>query len=271
MESPLSGYDDRTPVRREERTMSSSSALTIGITVVVVLAAVLLVSAGRRRDRRLLPRETARADRSASPFLAAERPLHGAEYERQATRTASSTALEPARERIPSPWVPADPDTIGVTRRQFFNRSVVAMMGLGFSGFGAATLAFLWPTLASGFGSKVTAGNLDDLLGGIKANRQPMYFAEGRFHISPYPKEALAKAKRTYSSAVLPGLEAGVLALYQKCPHLGCRVPFCTASQWFECGCHGSQYNRVGEKKGRASAAGHGPVPGGGQFGNGHR
>ena len=41
---------------------------------------------------------------------------------------------------------------------------------------------------------------------------------------------------------------------YQKCPHLGCRVPQCVSSQWFECGCHGSQYNRVGEKKG-------GPAP----------
>jgi cytochrome b6-f complex iron-sulfur subunit len=26
-------------------------------------------------------------------------------------------------------------------------------------------------------------------------------------------------------------------------------VPFCDTSQWFECPCHGSKYNRVGEKK----------------------
>ena len=44
-------------------------------------------------------------------------------------------------------------------------------------------------------------------------------------------------------------MEAGVVALYQKCPHLGCRVPECKSSQWFECPCHGSQYDRVGEKK----------------------
>ena len=49
-------------------------------------------------------------------------------------------------------------------------------------------------------------------------------------------------------------MEAGIVALYQKCPHLGCRVPECSSSQWFECPCHGSQYNRVGEKKG-------GPAP----------
>jgi cytochrome b6-f complex iron-sulfur subunit len=46
----------------------------------------------------------------------------------------------------------------------------------------------------------------------------------------------------------------GYVALYQKCVHLGCRVPWCLSSQWFECPCHGSQYNRVGEKKG-------GPAP----------
>ena len=49
-------------------------------------------------------------------------------------------------------------------------------------------------------------------------------------------------------------MEEGVVALYQKCPHLGCRVPECKTSQWFECPCHGSQFNRVGEKKG-------GPAP----------
>jgi cytochrome b6-f complex iron-sulfur subunit len=29
--------------------------------------------------------------------------------------------------------------------------------------------------------------------------------------------------------------------------HLGCRVPFCQTSQWFECPCHGSKYNEAGE------------------------
>ncbi len=37
------------------------------------------------------------------------------------------------------------------------------------------------------------------------------------------------------------------MALFQKCPHLGCRVPFCQQSQWFECPCHGSKYNNAGE------------------------
>jgi cytochrome b6-f complex iron-sulfur subunit len=40
---------------------------------------------------------------------------------------------------------------------------------------------------------------------------------------------------------------APVMALYQKCVHLGRRVPWCQTSQWFECPCHGSKYNRWGE------------------------
>ncbi|MGB0822389.1 MAG: ubiquinol-cytochrome c reductase iron-sulfur subunit, partial [Ilumatobacteraceae bacterium] len=68
------------------------------------------------------------------------------------------------------------------------------------------------------------------------------------------PVDAVAKAEGVYKESVLVGMRRGLIASYQKCPHLGCRVPQCTSSQWFECGCHGSQYNRVGEKKG-------GPAP----------
>jgi cytochrome b6-f complex iron-sulfur subunit len=39
------------------------------------------------------------------------------------------------------------------------------------------------------------------------------------------------------------------MPLYQRCVHLGCRVPFCQQSQWFECPCHGSKYNTAGEYK----------------------
>jgi cytochrome b6-f complex iron-sulfur subunit len=37
------------------------------------------------------------------------------------------------------------------------------------------------------------------------------------------------------------------MALWQRCVHLGCRVPQCQASQGFECPCHGSKYNYHGE------------------------
>jgi nitrite reductase/ring-hydroxylating ferredoxin subunit len=38
-----------------------------------------------------------------------------------------------------------------------------------------------------------------------------------------------------------------LFALSQKCPHLGCHVPFCESSGRFECPCHGSVYDLAGE------------------------
>jgi cytochrome b6-f complex iron-sulfur subunit len=38
-----------------------------------------------------------------------------------------------------------------------------------------------------------------------------------------------------------------LFALSQKCPHLGCRVPFCDSSGRFECACHGSIFDIGGE------------------------
>ena len=38
-----------------------------------------------------------------------------------------------------------------------------------------------------------------------------------------------------------------IFALSEKCPHLGCHVPFCESSGRFECPCHGSVYDLAGE------------------------
>jgi len=130
----------------------------------------------------------------------------------------------------------------------------VVLMGLGLSGCGAAVIAFLWPTPMGGFGSKIRVGAIPDVLAQIEAGDGFLYLAEGRMWVTAYPASALEKAQSVYSAPELAGMEAGVVALYQKCPHLGCRVPSCVTSQWFECPCHGSQYNQVGEKKG-------GPAP----------
>lgn len=40
-----------------------------------------------------------------------------------------------------------------------------------------------------------------------------------------------------------------VVALVQKCPHLRCNVDWCETSGEFECPCHGSTFNRVGEHR----------------------
>ena len=239
-------------------------AVLFAVVVLVVLAAAVLFGAARRRDRSAtgLSREARTRDRQ-NPALAAEPTSPtGREVERAERETRTSTDLEIVESAPPAPFVAPDPMAIGVSRRQFFNRGIVGMMGLSIAGFGGASLAFLWPQGVSGFGSKIKVGNLTEVLAGIKANNGFLYKPEGRMWLTAYPNGAVEKARATYSAAELNGMtvgvdqgfESGVVALYQKCPHLGCRVPNCVPSQWFECPCHGSQYNQVGEKKG-------GPAP----------
>ncbi len=41
--------------------------------------------------------------------------------------------------------------------------------------------------------------------------------------------------------------EGEIVPLWWKCPHLGCKVPWCESSGQFECPCHGSVFSRIGE------------------------
>jgi cytochrome b6-f complex iron-sulfur subunit len=151
-------------------------------------------------------------------------------------------------------YEPVDEEELGVSRRQFFNRSILAGAGLGLGAFGVASLAFLWPSAAGGSGTKITVGSEADAKAAFD-NKEPFYNAGAKTYIVAYPKADLPKAKKVPAYApILAGMQQGYVALYQKCVHLGCRVPWCASSQWFECPCHGSKYNRVGEKRG-------GPAP----------
>ena len=240
--------------------------IAIAIAAAVVLVAVVAFAASRRRDTGeavgTLSRETRRRDRAGAPLqqepvgATAGGGLRGREYERSvALERIDAGTLEPVRSTAPVAYVPPDPETLGVTRRQFLNRSIVGFMLFSISGFGAAVVAFLWPTPKGGFGARITVGNVDDVRAEIRASDGFLYVPEGRMWVTEYPAEALEKAAAIYSQPVLTGMEeAGLVALWQTCPHLGCRVPQCVTSQWFECPCHGSQYNQVGEKRG-------GPAP----------
>jgi cytochrome b6-f complex iron-sulfur subunit len=231
--------------------------LVIVIPLVVILGAVVVFAALRRSDSGgatgALSRETRKRDRSETAALPEAEVLSGRQFESSAAVARRSGSVEKVTSSVAT-YVPPDADAIGVTRRQFFNRSIIILIGLTLSGFGAAFVAFLWPTPKGGFGSKIRVGNVSDILAKIAAGKGFLYLAEGRMWITAYPASAVEKAQAVYPAAVLPGMEAGVVALYQKCPHLGCRVPSCQTSQWFECPCHGSQYNQAGEKKG-------GPAP----------
>jgi len=47
--------------------------------------------------------------------------------------------------------------------------------------------------------------------------------------------------------AFLTKIDGEVVALSEKCTHLGCRTPFCESSGRFECPCHGSVFSRGGD------------------------
>ena len=233
----------------------------IAIILVVLFAAIALVGASKRRDTGAavgnLAGETLKKDqtaRKAAPVEDVESSATGKQVERAAVLARTSTEVAPVSTKAPVAWTPPDPDAYGVTRRQFLNRSIFALFGLSIAVFGVAIVGFLWPSGSSGFGSKIRVGKVSDVIADIERNDGFLYKPEGRMWVTQYPAAALAKAKTVYSAPELTGMEAGLVALYQKCPHLGCRVPDCKSSQWFECPCHGSQYNQVGEKKG-------GPAP----------
>lgn len=104
---------------------------------------------------------------------------------------------------------------------------------------GVVTIQAMRPlSKPAAFGSKFDVGKVEDFpVGSIT------YFLDGRFYISRLPE--------------------GLLALYRKCTHLGCVVPWRANEQSedslghagrFNCPCHGSIFDRYGVVKG-------GPAP----------
>jgi cytochrome b6-f complex iron-sulfur subunit len=111
----------------------------------------------------------------------------------------------------------------GLDRRRFLNGTWKAL-GVVLIAEGAWTsYDILNPRSSQGAGSVIDAGPVSDYM----EEGTVQYFLSGRFYVTQY--------------------QGGLRALYQKCPHLGCRVPFCDSSGQFECPCHGSFYNVIGE------------------------
>jgi cytochrome b6-f complex iron-sulfur subunit len=124
-------------------------------------------------------------------------------------------AVEPAK---PGESPPASP----VPRRRFLNWAWKGLaVGLAVEA-GWTTYDILNPKPSGAFGGIVGAGSPSDYKEGTVR-----YFQDGRFYVA--------------------STQNSLVALYQKCPHLGCRVPFCDTSGRFECPCHGSIYNIRGE------------------------
>lgn len=147
------------------------------------------------------------------------------------------------------------PEIKPVERRTFLRYSLVGTTSVGLLGFGVASVGFLWPSLGGGFGADITLPTpANDLLAQIRDEKAPFEFPAGRLYVVAWdPSVPGAEEQYGEFNPIIDDTN-GLMALYQKCVHLGCRVPWCQSSQWFECPCHGSKYNKWGEWMG-------GPAP----------
>ena len=125
------------------------------------------------------------------------------------------------------------------TSRLFSRRLAIRWAGWGsllllVAGWGNGFLTFFRPGKTSPFGGVISAGTVDQLkVGDVKA------VTEGKFYVTRVPE--------------------GFIALWWKCPHLGCTVPWrendpvmpgdegFAQKGRFNCPCHGSIYNRYGQ------------------------
>jgi cytochrome b6-f complex iron-sulfur subunit len=129
-----------------------------------------------------------------------------------------------------------------ITRRIFLLGGFWSALGLAFVGILGSPLDFMWPRNLKGFGGPITV--TPDLVPAEGAD--PIHIFDGKFWLLN------RKAGPSISGDDSPG---GLIALYHKCPHLGCTVPwrpdftFDNRKGWFRCPCHGSTYTKDGGVK----------------------
>jgi cytochrome b6-f complex iron-sulfur subunit len=154
-----------------------------------------------------------------------------------------ASPVQPSFGIVPSPPAGA------MSRRKFMRRMLglgTALLSLEFLG---GTLAFLWPQFRSGLGAKFRLGRLADIvvLQPSFASGWPYGFAPARAFLINVP--AAKELALGHDVSVPEPAADQLLALWRKCPHLGCQVPaLCEALKRFTCLCHGSTYNILGEK-----------------------
>ncbi len=111
-----------------------------------------------------------------------------------------------------------------LSRRDFLNIAWGAAGALALAEAGGVVLSFFSPRVVEGeFGGVIDAGTVDSFIPGSVTP-----FAQGRFYLVRMP-------------------DGGFLALYRKCTHLGCAVPWNPAEGRFVCPCHSSAFEMDGQ------------------------
>ncbi|HEY8497071.1 MAG TPA: Rieske 2Fe-2S domain-containing protein [Limnochordales bacterium] len=109
-----------------------------------------------------------------------------------------------------------------MSRRGLLRNVMWASAGIFAAQAAVTGLAMFWPRKVEGFGTVIDAGPIEEYPVGTVTR-----IRDGRFYISRLPE--------------------GVLALYWRCPHLGCTVPWNENQKLFICPCHGSVYEPTGQ------------------------
>jgi cytochrome b6-f complex iron-sulfur subunit len=240
--------------------MTFGNWILVLVAVFAILGAIGAFTIAFRRTRAERPdptagvsQETRRADRSLAGVRVEPIPMPAEDTPDELTEPE-----EVAEEIVPEPVsvgagvevietqrvVEVSVEESGVSRRQFFNRAIGAIFGLFLGLQGVYYLAFFWPKLSGGFGTDVDAGALEDLAAQTvnpDGSVVPVFVPEARAYVVPAPDDLSDQFDGREVAA------GGFMALFQRCVHLGCRVPWCATSIGFECPCHGSKYNSVGE------------------------
>lgn len=111
-----------------------------------------------------------------------------------------------------------------ISRRRFITMGLGALTALAALEAGAVSLAFLRARSLEGeFGESVVAGDVSAFEPGTVTE-----FARDRFFLVRAP-------------------DGGFLALYRRCPHLGCNVNWDEEAHQFNCPCHASSFDLYGD------------------------
>lgn len=146
-----------------------------------------------------------------------------------------------------------------LSRRRFIRRSTLAVWGLSATASVAGALYMLYPNLAGQFGSSFNVGNKTDFPAAVptkfQLNSAGVFYQQPAktyvIHMAPNTPFKLSGTDLTsqlnYEWVVKDSDGSYWIALYQRCVHLGCTVPFRNDCDSFKCPCHGSHYNVDGE------------------------
>ena len=146
-----------------------------------------------------------------------------------------------------------------LSRRRFMRRSMLAVWGLSTVAAVAAALDMLYPNLSGQFGSALTIGKKADFPAAKPADFKigqagVFYHQEAKTYVSHLAADTTLSLSGSSLSDQLDSEHFAKdsdgslwVALYQRCVHLGCTVPFRNDCVSFKCPCHGSHYNVDGE------------------------